>query len=873
MATVYRARDERHDRSVALKLLKPDLAAAVGADRFLAEIRTTAKLQHPNILPLFDSGNAAAEDVGGGDALLFYVMPFVAGESLRERLEREGALPVGEAVRITIAVADALAYAHRQGVIHRDIKPENILLHEHRPLVADFGIAVAANRSAGERLTETGLMIGTPAYMSPEQAGGDIRVDRRSDVYALGCVAYEMLAGEPPHTGPTPRAIMARSLTGDPRPLRELRSAVPAHVDAAVRTALRPLPSDRFQDATDFAAALADPHYRLPGQEARPTERRRRWLWGAAWAASLIAAVWLSRLMRTWPVGGAPGAGAAPVSRFVHVLPPDQSFTSVASHSLVAVSPDGSSFVYVANDRLHLRDMATLHAIPVRGSEGEPKSPFFSPDGESVAYWDAAAQELRRIPVSGGAPVTLTSATILYGASWSADGTIVYGQPDGIWRVPANGGAAERIVTNEPATLAYGPSMLPEGTALLFSVVARPSMIGQSTAWDSAAVAIQDLETGERTEIVRGGDARYVPTGHLVYAVDTVLFAIPFDVRRRQRRGAPVPVVEAVQRTIRGGEGQAGGANYDFSRDGTLVYVPAGAAGAFANLPRRLVAVDRQGNTDPLIDEERNYWRPRISPDGRRVAVEILPESQSTEVWIADLDRRTISPFARTAASAYPLWMPDGRSVLYWSKLGSYRQAADGSGDAELLLADARANDVSRDSVVAFSSVAVGSLVSLTTFRLGDDSASDYLTTESRAAMARFSPDGKWLAYTSKESGQQEIYVRPYPRAPGVAKLVSTDGGTAPVWAPDGSELYYQGASGFIMAVPTTLTPSFSVSRPEPLFRYAGRFRMSGTATAYDIHPDGTLFIMVQEPETLPAQSPRVNVVRNWFEELTSRVR
>jgi serine/threonine-protein kinase len=418
--------------------------------------------------------------------------------------------------------------------------------------------------------------------------------------------------------------------------------------------------------------------------------------------------------------------------------------------------------------------------------------------------------------------------------------------------------------------------MLPDGTALLFSVVARASMVGQSNAWDSARVVIQDLASGERIEIIRGSDAQYVATGHLVFAIDTVLFAAPFDLRSRERRGAPVAVVESVQRSIRGSGGQAGGANYDFSRDGTLVYVPAGAVGGFVSNARRLVAVDREGNAESLINDEHDYWRPRFSPDGSRVAVEITTGDQRPEVWIADVDRRTIGPLARTGVNAYPLWMPDGRSVLYWSnrngRIGMYRQASDGSGDAELVLENVRALDVSREGVVALSS-APANLAGIRTFRPGEDSVSDFLSTAASMGMARFSPDGKWLAYTSNESGRNEVYVRPYPRALGVAKLVSVDGGTAPVWAPGGTELYYQGSSGSIMAVPTTLTPSFSTGRPEPLFRYAGRFRMSGTATAYDIHPDGSRFLMVQEPETLPTLSSQVNVVHSWFEDLTSRAR
>jgi serine/threonine-protein kinase len=870
MATVYLAHDQRHDRRVALKLLRPEISAAVGARRFLAEIRTTANLQHPNILPLFDSGNAAPEGDGMIGGLLFYVMPYVEGETLRHRLDREGPLPVEEAVRIATAVADALAYAHRMGVIHRDIKPENILVHEGRPLVADFGVALAAERLGASGLTQTGSWVGTPLYTSPEQVTGEGRVDQRTDVYSLGCVLYEMLVGEPPHTGPTARAILARALVKDPTPVRDRRPTVPVHVEAAVHTALQRLPSDRFQAADRFAAALADRGYRMAGDAAAATGRRRRWLWGAAWAASLLAAVWIAGLAQSRQGGGASDASTS-VSRLSHVLAGDQSFTGV-SHPLVAISPDGSVLVYVANERLYRRGLAELDAVPIRGTEGAPRSPFFSPDGQSVAYWDAADEQLWKIAISGGTPVSLARAGILYGGSWGADDNIVYGQVGGVWSVPAAGGAPELLVPIEPSELVYGPRVLPDGETLLFTLVATASMAGQSTAWDSARIVVEDPGSGARREVLRGGDARYLPTGHLAYALDTVLYAIPFDLATREVRGGPVPIIESVQRTVRGSSGQAGGANFDVSRDGTLVYVPGGLL--VGDTPRRLLAVDRQGNAERLLDEERNYWRPRISPDGTRVAVEVL-QGGVAEIWIVDVDRRVSSPLAE-GESAYPLWTPDGRSVLFWfaraGVRGTFRQPADGSGDAELVLAGGRAEDASPNGVVAFTSDPATGLQSIRTLRLDDGSVSDFLVTPARTYMARFSPDGRWLAYTSNESGQDEVYVRPYPRTAGVGRLVSVGGGTGPAWSPDGSELYYRGSGGDLIAVPTTLSPTFTAGRPAPLFRFEGRFRISGTGTAYDIHPDGDRFIMVSEPDVAPERARQVNVVQNWFAELRERV-
>jgi eukaryotic-like serine/threonine-protein kinase len=873
MAKVFLAHDLRHDRRVALKLLRPEFAAA-GAQRFLTEIRTTANLQHPNILPLFDSGTA--------DGLVYYVMPYVEGESLAHRLEREGQLPVEEAVAIAQGVAEALDYAHEQGVIHRDIKPANILLSRGRPLVADFGIALAVAKASGARLTETGVSLGTPLYMSPEQVTGERLPDSRSDVYALGCVLYEMLLGEPPHSAPTTQAVLGRILAAEPRRVRDVRRSVPPNVDGAVARALEKLPADRFSSAGDFSRALRDPGYRhgpddatgAPAADRRRgaaaflPPRRGRWAWAGAWAATLLAAVWITTVQSARGGREASSAEGRPVVRYSHELPAEQRFTALA-HNVVAVSPDGATIVYEASGRLYRRAMAELEASAIRGTEGAPASPFFAPDGRTIAYWDEAAGELRRIPISGGTPVTITRAGVLYGGSWEADGSILFGQEDGVWRVPASGGTPEIVVPVESAELVYGPRMLPDGETLLFAITARASMFGQNTAWDSARVIVQSLRTGERREILRGGDPRYVPTGHLVYALDQNLYAVPFDLIRQEVRGGSVPVVEGIGRTGRGSRGQGGGANYDFSRGGSLVYVPAGPP--LAGHPRQLLGVDPAGNAAPLIEEQRDYWRPRISPDGTRVAVEVAVDD-ARQIWIVHLASRTASPLVVGGGNAYPVWTADGEWVVFNSNrggvLGTYRQRADGSGEAELLVEGTWPSDASRDGVLSLRGRSRAGPAGILTYDLRDGSLADFVATGAREHMARFSPDGRWLAYTSNESGRDEIYVRPYPRTEGVARLVSVGGGAGPVWAPDGSTLYFRGEGGDIMAVRTTTSPTFTAGRPQPVFRYLGRFRMSGTDVAYDIHPDGSRFIMVSELEDPTWFVSRVNIVQNWFEEL-----
>jgi eukaryotic-like serine/threonine-protein kinase len=862
MGEVYRARDSKLQRDVALKLLPVHVSQDVERlARFEREARVLASLNHPHIAMIY-----GVEDSDGVHAL---VLELVEGPTLAERLG-QGPLPVPEAITIARQIADAFDAAHEKGIVHRDLKPDNIKVTPDGIVkVLDFGIAKmrAPDETVAEASTVTtvgtraGALLGTAAYMSPEQARGQA-VDKRTDIWAFGCVLFEMLTGQAVFAGETISDTIARVLEREPD-WERLPSTTPANMRRLLRRCLEKDPKQRLRDIGDARPELQETLAPAPDGD-RVTGSSRSALIGMAaglivvTAAAVSVAMW--RLIPT---------EAGVTTRFSHVLAEDTPFTEL-SRSLIAIAPDGSSLVYAAGGRLYHRTLNELDAYPIRGTDGAPSGPFFSPDGQTLGYWDAAAGELRRIAVGGGTPVSVTRATALYGANWESDGTIVYGQQDGIWRVSGNGGAPERIVQIDPGELVHGPRMLPGGTAVMFSLTSRAELVGQPTAWDAARVLAQTLQTGQRHEIARGGDARILPTGHLIYALGTVIYAVPIDLATLEVKGAPTPLIEGVQRGVRGSGGQGGSANYDVGSNGTLVYVPGFVLAA--GVPRRLLSVDLSGNSVPLIDDERDFWRPRISPDGTRVAVEALRPNSASQVWIVDLERRTLNPVGGERDTGYPVWTPDGKSVIYRrGEGGLYRQPVDGSEGAQLLVNSPgsafRVMDVSRDGVVA---VARGSPQDdIQTFHLGSGVMSEFLATPVREYMASFSPDGRWLAYTSNESGRDEVYVRPFPRTQTVARLVSIDGGSGPAWAPNGSALYYRGASGEMMAVPVMLTPTFTSGRPRTLFRFAGVYRMSGTATAYDIHPDGKRFIMVSERKDAAA-TPRqqVNIVLNWFEEL-----
>jgi len=549
MATVYLAQDLKHNRPVALKVLKPELAAVVGAERFLTEIETTANLQHPNILPLFDSGEA--------DGFLFYVMPFVEGETLADRIAREKQLPVDEAIGIASEVAGALEHAHQHGVIHRDIKPANILLRDGRPQIADFGIALAVGAAGGSRLTETGLSVGTPFYMSPEQATGDQGVGPASDTYALACVLYEMLVGEPPYLGNTAQAVLGKIIQGLPVSARAVRKSVPGNVDATIRKALEKLPADRFTGAQEFARALADPgfvHGESVGVDASAMAqvRRRANLFAGAAAGFALLAAW--GLLR-------PQAGPEQAVTRVSVRVPDgQGFDGLGRFDL---SEDGTFMVFQGphesgSYQLWVRRWDALDATPLPGTE-EADWPSISPDGSQVAYTQEGA--LRVMPLRGGVTRMLTDRA-LGGLAWDPTGEWIYYtalENLTLERVAVGGGSPEvvSLLTPEQGIHLF-PDILPDGNALVFEV--RTGL--------TISIAVLDLASGVVQELFPGRFPRYSPTGHLLFMDPTslTLLAARFDAERLEVTGPAVPLAENLVPALNGGH------FYALSNTGRLLF-------------------------------------------------------------------------------------------------------------------------------------------------------------------------------------------------------------------------------------------------------------------------------------------------------------
>ncbi len=843
MATVYLAQDLKHDRQVAIKVLRPELAAVIGAERFLTEIKTTANLQHPHILPLHDSGQA--------DSFLFYVMPFVEGESLRDRLNREKQLPIPDAVRIAGEVAGALDYAHRHGIIHRDIKPENILLHDGRALVADFGIALAAT-SAGARMTETGMSLGTPHYMSPEQAMGDRELTPRSDVYALGAMTYEMLLGEPPFTGPTAQSIVAKVMTEEPAPIVPRRKSVPSAVEAAVLTALEKLPADRWGSAAEFAGALSDQSVRrYVGKSVNPPRYRLTRLPTyrlpviVAAAGALIAALAVAALR--------PSSRGAPFPVRLE-LPLS---TGLTRSAVATLSPDGHTVVFVGTPPsgqgtvLYQRrlDQLVSRVIPATDNAG---TPVYSPDGKWLAFV-AGRRRIVKVPLDGGVAVPLAEIPDEGGLDWSPGGDIVAGGGifeglKGLYRMSAAGGPLLPLTSIDTARKELShqyPRVLGDGRTVLFTI------------WygtlDGAELAATSLDDGRVVPLgVIGVKALGVVDGQMVYVrADGVTMAVPFDVRRRRASGNPVQVLDQVR--MFGGVGDAG------------AYLTSGGGMVYATgvLRRRAIWVDRNGAVLGALGEPREFSAPRLSPDGSRAAV-IVGTGWGSDLWILDLSAGTLTPLTTTGGSRNASWSPDGRRVLYVSTQGGraalWWQPADGSGPA-VMAATPRHNawnvDLSPDGRTAvFNAVYDGSFnletLSLDSARVAADVAASPVATE---MFGRFSPDGRWIAYTSDESGRREVYIRSFPDA--VSRIqVSAAGGSRPVWSPDGSRLYYM-EERRLMSATLGRAPTIRVASRAVLFE--GRYE-----TDFDVSPDGTRFLMI-ESET---SGLNLVVIPDWRTEL-----
>ncbi len=768
MATVYLAHDLKHDRQVAIKVLRPELAAVIGADRFLKEIKTTANLQHPHILGLIDSG-----DAGG---LLWYAMPFIEGESLRDRLTREKQLPIPDALRITGEVASALDYAHRHGVIHRDIKPENILLHDGSALVADFGIALAAS-TAGTRMTETGMSLGTPHYMSPEQAMGEREITARSDVYALGCVLYEMLTGDPPFTGSTAQAIVAKVVTEKPAPPSNVRDTVPQAVEDAVLTALAKLPADRFATAAEFAAALegsgtATRHTTGTRRAARPTALRLVWPAAALLALALAAWGWL----RPREITGTSGTTRADI-----VLPDSAPVEFIGEATIgvgqtaIALSNDGKTLAYVggggSRPRIYVRPLDRFEATPLAGTEGA-FHPFFSPDGAWIGFF--ADNQLRKVATTGGPVTTLAEASQTTGGVWTRTGDILFTSDlsqSALLRVSASGGQAVRLNGDARQECTKTMSLLPDDGRILCTGVSDQGF---------TFLLAYELATGEHRVLVRSGEARvwqvghpipddaligntplYRDDGHLIYtSPDGTLLSIRFDPDRLATSGEPVLVATGVRQESWTQQSQVASA-----ANGTIAYI----AGTDAHLGV-LAWLDRRGRVDTLPFPAANSMGTDVSPDGTRVVVAIPAVSGALELWLYDLRSGNRTRLLTHLRASQSRWTRDGRYVIAGLPGGVLvRMDPRRPGQVDTL---ARSSiypfGLTHDDRFLLGSPADQSLAGedqLSNYRVALDGSSppEVVALGGQAGGAygpTFSPDDRWVAYLGRAGG---VLVEPYP--------------------------------------------------------------------------------------------------------------
>jgi len=879
MGEVYRARDERLGRDVALKSLPEAFTGdAQRMARFQREAQLLASLSHSNIATIHGL------EVSGATRAL--VMELVEGPTLADRIA-QGAIPMDEALPIAKQITEALEYAHERGIIHRDLKPANIkLTKEGAVKILDFGLAKALaddpatpdasnSPTLSVAATKAGFILGTAAYMSPEQAKGK-SVDRRADIWSFGVVLYEMLTGQRLHSGETASETLAAVIKDEPD-WSKLSSGTPLGIRELLRRCLTKDPRARLRDIGEARIVLQDaltqPQANVSLGEARPWAGEqgaagvRVWRVALPWILSVVLAAIAG--LAVWTSWRGKPAPAPVVRRFVVDLPRGQVFWG--PQPWIAISPDGWHAAYLASRLdgpgwgLYVRRMDQLQASSI--PEEDLNQPFFSPDGQWVGYF--AGTKLKKVSIQGGAPVTLCDVTNPRGASWSEDGTIIF-SPDGaggLWKVSAAGGRPEALTQSAAVAdrLSHRwPHVLPNGRAVLFTVS------GLSGGSQYSAIAALSLKTGKIHTLLEGGSSpRYLASGHIVYGRAGTLYAVSFDVERLELTGTPVPVEEDVRMDVTTGAGY-----YDTSREGTLVYL-SGSAPVDLN---ELVWVDRKGTEKTIPAQPRAYSNVRVSPDGNRVVARVA--DSNVDIWVYEVRRGALSRLTfQPEEDESPVWTPDGKRIAFSSSIAAKGRSivwknADGSGVEEVLWeggTHTHVNSISPDQRwLAFTDYDAGTHGDLWVLPLqGERKPQPFHKTTFNEYDACFSPDGRWIAYTSDESGQNEIYVQAFPGSGGKWQ-VSAGGGEGPVWAPNGKELFYRDG-GKMVTVSIATTPAFSAGAPRLLFE-GSQIRNPRREANYDVSPDGQRFLMTKG-SGIGSRAAQYQVALNWTEEMKRRAR
>ena len=876
MGEVYRARDTKLGRSVAIKIVREGLADPDRVARFEREAKVLASLNHPHIASLY-----GMEEADGRHLL---VMELVDGETLADRLRR-GALTVEDTLKIALQIADALEAAHEKSVVHRDLKPANVkITPDDKVKVLDFGLAKAVETDAARgsmsdsptlsmMATQAGIILGTAAYMSPEQAKG-FPADHRSDVFSFGVVLYEMLTGRQPFQGETAPDVLASVLVRDPE-LSKLPPDLNPRLPELVRRCLEKSPKRRWQAMGDLRSeieAVATAPRLLP--TAARVDQRPLWrrsipvAVGAVLSATLAAAAVTVLRSPTLP---------QPVARFSFPLSGDAVLTGSGRHS-VSIASDGRQMAYVANSRIYLRSLSALDVKSIQGTETfqNVTTPTFSPNGQTLAFYAQSDQTLKRIAVTGGAAVTICPAGNPFGMTWEQD-AIVFGQGRaGIMRVLAAGGKPQQIVTAKEGEWMQGPQILPGGKHVLFT-------LGSGTAndrWEKAQIVVQTLATGERKIVVDNGtDARYLPTGHLVFALSGSIYAVTFDASRLETTGGPVPVVEGVRRAP---VSTTGAAHFATSSTGSLVYFPGPASVASAQ--SEVVLADRKGTVEKLTLPAGAYSTVRASPRGDQIAL-VINDGKEDNISIYDLSGASaLRRLTYGGNNRAPVWSPDGTRIAYQSDregdAAVFIQRTDHTGAAERLTKPESGSLHVPETwhptanVLLFANNKPGAETTLWSVTLPGKQATPFGGVKSvMPTGAVFSPDGRWVAYSSTETGPNRAYVQPFPPTGAKYQLYAKepDGGYHVLWSPDSKELFYSPRAAVYEVVSVKTRPSFdfghAVGVPRPFSSGPPQLRRT-----FDMTPKGKFVALAASQNAATGSPLEIHVVLNWFEELKTRV-